>query len=82
MSGHANTAPVGADIVCAAVSALTLTLLRGLKEVAGIELYESVEPGNVCVEWQEMNDTGRALVDTWYLGICGIAADYEEVEIG
>lgn len=29
VSGHTNTAPKGSDIVCAAVSALTLTLIRG-----------------------------------------------------
>ncbi len=80
LSGHANTAPNGADIVCAAVSALTLTLIRGLKEIACMGLYESVEPGNICIGWQEINDTGKALVDTWFLGICGIAAEYPVIE--
>ena len=36
VSGHANMAPHGTDIVCAAVSALTLTLIQGLKEIAHI----------------------------------------------
>lgn len=80
MSGHANTAPRGSDIVCSAVSALTLTLIQGLKEVAGMSLYESVEAGNICIEWQTINDTGKALVDTWFLGICGIAAEYPVIE--
>ena len=80
VSGHADTAPKGADIVCAAVSALTLTLLRGLREIACMELYESVEPGNVCIEWQTVNDTGKALIDTWFLGLCGIAAESQVVE--
>ncbi len=76
VTGHAETAPRGADIICSAVSALTLTLIRGLKEIAHIGLYESIERGNICIEWQVMNDTGRALVDTWFLGVCGIAAEY------
>ena len=80
VSGHANTAPKGADIVCSAVSALTLTLIRGLKEIAHMGLTESVETGNICVRWQEINDTGKALVDTWFLGICGIAAEYPVIE--
>ena len=80
VSGHANTAPIGADIVCAAVSALTLTLLGGMKEVAHMELYESVEPGNICIEWQAINDTGKTLVDTWLLGMRGIAAEYPVIE--
>lgn len=76
VSGHANTAPKGYDLVCAAVSALTLTLIRGLKEIAFMDLYESVETGNICIEWQTLNDTGKALVDTWFLGICSVAAEY------
>lgn len=80
MSGHANTAPWGEDIVCAAISALTHTLIKGLKEIACISLQESVESGNVCIEWQTINDTGKALVDTWFLGICGIAAEYPVIE--
>lgn len=80
LSGHANTAPWGSDIVCAAVSALTLTLIRGLREIARIGLCESVEEGNICIEWQTINDTGKALVDTWFLGICGIAAEYPVIE--
>ena len=43
VSGHANTAPQGADIVCSAVSALTLTLIRGLKEIAHMELLEELQ---------------------------------------
>ena len=80
VSGHANMAPQGSDIVCSAVSALTFTLIRGLKEIAHMGLYESVEAGNICIKWQAMNDTGKALVDTWFLGICGIAGEYPVIE--
>lgn len=80
LSGHANTASHGSDIVCSAVSALTLTLIRGLKEIARMRLYESVEAGNVCIEWQTINDTGKALIDTWFLGICGVATEYPVIE--
>lgn len=80
VSGHANTAPRGSDIVCAAVSALTLTLMEGLKSIAQIGLYVSAGPGNICIKWQTINDTGKALVDTWFLGICRIAALYPVIE--
>ena len=80
VSGHANTAPKGSDIVCAAVSALTLTLIQGLKAIAEIDLHENVENGNICIKWQVMNDTGKALVDTWFLGICGIAVEYSVIK--
>ena len=80
LSGHANTAPRGSDIVCSAVSALTLTLIQGLKEIARMSLCESIEQGNICIEWQTLNDTGKALIDTWFLGICGISAEYSVIE--
>lgn len=80
VSGHANMAPRGKDIVCSAVSALTLTLIEGLKNIAQTGLYESVEAGNICIEWKTINDTGKALIDTWFLGICGIAAEYPVIE--
>ena len=80
LSGHANTAPRGTDIVCSAVSALTLTLIQGLKEIACMSLHESVESGNICIEWQTINDTGKALIDTWFLGMCGISAEYSVIE--
>lgn len=81
VSGHANTAPYGSDIVCAAVSAITLTLIRGLKEIAHMGLYGSIEPGNICIEWQTINDTGKALIDTWFLGILGIAEEHPVIEL-
>lgn len=80
LSGHANTAPHGSDIVCSAVSAITLTLIRGLKEIAHMGINESVEVGNICIKWQNMNDTGKALIDTWFLGMCSIAAEYPVIE--
>lgn len=80
LSGHANTAPKGSDIVCAAVSALTLTLIKGLKDIAHMKLNESIHAGNICIEWQKLNDTGKAIIDTWFLGVCGIAAEYPVIE--
>lgn len=80
VSGHANTAQKGKDIVCSAVSALTFTLIRGLVEIAGINLYESVEMGNICIKWQKLNDTGKVLIDTWFLGMCSIAEQYPVIE--
>ena len=67
VEGHAprpeGTEP-GQNIVCAAVSALTLTLIEGLEAIAGMRI-ETVE-----------NDTGKALIDTWYIGITRIQDSY------
>lgn len=76
-----QTRPHGVQILSVApFLPLPLQLIRGLKEIAHMGLYESVEGGNICIEWQNINDTGKALVDTWFLGICGIAAEYPVIE--
>lgn len=80
VSGHAGYAPVGQDIVCAAVSALTLTLIQGLEQIACMEIQSQEAPGNVCIEWQHMNDTGKALIDTWFLGLCHVNTEYNCIE--
>ncbi|MEG0370647.1 MAG: ribosomal-processing cysteine protease Prp, partial [Hungatella sp.] len=80
VAGHAGYAPSGQDIVCAAVSALTLTLIQGLEQVAGMEIKSREVPGNICIEWQHMNDTGKALIDTWFLGICAVEENYNCIQ--
>lgn len=78
--GHAGYASAGQDIVCAAISALTLTLIQGLEQIACMDIKSREEPGNVCIEWQHMNDTGKALIDTWFLGISSIAETYNCIQ--
>jgi len=80
VTGHAprdeNTQP-GQNIVCAAVSALTLTLIEGLVIIAVMapEVHEA--PGDVLIRWDDCNDIGRALIDTWLIGINRIRVSYE-----
>lgn len=80
MCGHAGLAPRGFDIACAGVSALSLTLIKGLREIAGIELTERTSNGFLVIQWQHMNEIGRALIDTWRLGIEAIDEEYHCIE--
>lgn len=78
--GHApraDDAPPGQNIVCAAVSALTLTLIEGLEAVANMEIRAADEPGDVRIKWTESNGIGMALIQTWYIGITRIRDSYE-----
>lgn len=82
VSGHAVTgAPPGQNIVCAAVSAITLTLIAGLEAITQDEIETHVEPGDVRIAWQGISPNGRALIDTWFLGITQIRNDYGHIEI-
>lgn len=80
VQGHAprasSEAP-GQNIVCAAVSALTLTLIEGLEAIAGMTIKALDDPGDVRIEWEEVNAIGKALIDTWYIGIIRIRDSYD-----
>lgn len=80
LRGHAGYSAIGSDIVCAAISALTLTLIEGLKEIARMDLESKEEAGNVSVRWQKLNDKGKVLVDSWFLGICQINNEYHCIQ--
>lgn len=84
VSGHAQRlpgAPPGHNIICAGVSALTLTLIGGLREVAGVEIQERVSPGSTSISWPALNEIGLALVRTYVLGLEGIRDSYGEITI-
>jgi len=56
VTGHANARharsdrPHGKDIVCAAVSALSITAANALKKVAGIDVYQNVDDGFLDIQ--------------------------------
>ena len=71
----------GQNIVCAAVSALTLTLIEGLECIANERISARVNAGDVLIEWDELSDIGSALIDTWFIGILKIQEAYGEIMI-
>lgn len=71
----------GQNIVCAAVSALTLTLIEGLECIANERISARVDAGDVLIEWDELSDIGSALIDTWFIGILKIQEAYGEITI-
>ena len=71
----------GQTIVCAAVSALTLTLIEGLECIANERISARVDAGDVLIEWDELSDIGSALISTWFIGILKIQEAYGEIMI-
>ena len=82
VSGHAGFADHGEDIVCAAVSVLTISILNGLTEIVGRkDLGEVIEEGYVRFIVPEINDEPtklktETLISTYLLGIRGIKEAY------
>ena len=84
VTGHAERpagVPPGNNIICAGVSALTLTLIEGLREVAGLPIEARADPGDTLITWGRMNVIGQALIDSWMLGIQGIRDSYGNITI-
>ena len=71
----------GQNIVCAAVSALVMTLIVGLEDIAESRISYKVADGDVTIRWDTLGDIGDALISTWFLGILRIREEYGEIKI-
>ena len=84
VTGHAGYAPKGQDIICAAVSALTVSLILSLKELTKDRIYESVNPGRIKIEYKDLSEAGQLLMSSFLISVQNIAQgnpEYVEVFI-
>lgn len=81
MEGHAGFHANGQDIVCAAISALTCNLVNSLQKFTNDVIYlEKYVSGMVRISWKNLSDTGKLLVDSWFLGLAAINQEYNCIE--
>ncbi|MCR1900225.1 ribosomal-processing cysteine protease Prp [Irregularibacter muris] len=83
IEGHAGSGEYGWDIVCAAVSALTIATLNGLTEYVGLPLDFKLEEGYVhCKIPKKINDRqmiqSQAILKTMDLAFQNIVNEYKE----
>ncbi|WP_418616562.1 ribosomal-processing cysteine protease Prp [[Ruminococcus] lactaris] len=77
MTGHAcRKGSDGIDRACAAVSALTCNLINSLRDLASDRICAETVSGMEVIEWSDLSDAGRLLVDSWFLGMADIADEY------
>lgn len=77
MRGHAGcTGSDGIDRACAAVSALTCVLISGLTDLTADRIRADADSGFAVIEWENLSDGGKLLVDTWLLGMTDINREY------
>lgn len=74
--GHAGAGPPGQDIICAAVSALTQSLISSVEELTEDKITYSISPGMVDIDFGELSEASRLLVDSFFLGVCSIANEH------
>lgn len=80
VTGHANTAPHGHDIVCAGVSALTQTAILGLSEHLKKKIDYKAEAGDLFVDIKETpDDLTDAILKTVKLGLIEIEKLYPKI---
>ena len=77
--GHSGYAAQGSDIVCAAVSALFLTMANSISEYTNDLVTVRTEPGDGAVIWQgNCSEKARLLLASCLLGLRGIAEQYPD----
>ena len=76
--GHAGYAEEGSDIVCAAVSALSITCVNALQSVAGVAPEVTEKDGFLTARLREdqMNHDSQVIFRTFEQGIRDMAASY------
>ena len=68
ITGHARAAPHGQDIVCAAVSALALTLIHSIEQLTEDKIEYEIESGNISVKHGNLSEKARTLTDSFFIG--------------
>lgn len=79
VDGHAGYAPIGQDIVCAAVSTLTETLIGALEELTENRISVEEGPGFSHIRFKDDPDHDAViLLDAFQIGAEAIAGLYPE----
>lgn len=78
MSGHANYAVEGKDIVCAGATALVQTLVTSIENLTKDKIEYDISPGRVDIKYGDLSEKSRTLVDSFFIGICMIADEFPE----
>ncbi|EKK20713.1 putative ribosomal protein [Fructilactobacillus florum 8D] len=84
ITGHADAAAYGQDIVCAAVSALTITTANSLSQIAGLHPQidqNETQGGYLAVQLsavEQKNQRGQILLQNLQLGLAEIANEYQD----
>lgn len=75
VTGHAGSDEYGRDLVCAAVSALTINFVNSVEELCHLKLRSDVREGYYDVEVPESADV-QLLAKSLASGLSGIAKEY------
>lgn len=79
VDGHAGYAELGKDIICSAVSVLTFNLIKSIESLTKDKIkYQDYTPGHINIEFKNLSERGKLLVDSFFIGISEVATAYPE----
>ena len=78
VSGHANYAGVGKDIICAGVTSLTQTLIKSMNDLTEDKIEYEMSPGRADIKYRNLSKEGKLLVDSFFIGICLIVNEFQD----
>ena len=77
VSGHAEYDEPGRDIICAAVSTLTINLINSIEQLTDTKWKFAVDDGFIDMSFpSEIDDDCMILVESYFLGIESIIEAY------
>lgn len=79
VDGHAGYAEQGKDIICSAVSVLTFNLIKSIESLTKDKIrYQTDNPGHINIEFENLSEQSKLLVDSFFIGISDIVSTYGE----
>ena len=79
VEGHAGYAEQGKDIICSAVSALTFNLIKAIESLTKDKIkYQDDTPGYINIEFENLSEESKLLIDSFFIGISEVANAYPE----
>lgn len=78
VSGHAGYDEHGRDIVCAGVTALVQALIRSMEDLTEDKFQYELSPGWADIKYRDLSESGKLLVDSFFIGICEIVEEFPE----
>ena len=76
ITGHANYAPIGEDIVCAGVSTLVQTLIQSIEDMTKDKIEYSMQSGLVEIKHGILSERAQVLFESLFVGMKLIANTY------
>ena len=78
VTGHSGYDEPGRDVVCAGVTALCQTLIRSIESLTEDTIKYEISPGRADIQYGNLSERSKALVDSFFIGICMIADEFPD----